>query len=94
LSRRPEGQFLDMSFLFPSSGQGKPESAVIVQFPPRGRFDVRVVREALGPGWLVLTHDRGHSWVHGDFNAALHDAVILAAGYRVAVQSSAWRSAP
>jgi hypothetical protein len=81
-----------MTLVFPSSGEGKPESAIL-PFPPRGRFAVDVRRELDGEGWLVLTH-RGHGWVHGDFNAALHDAAVVAAGYGVSAWSSAWRNAP
>ena len=80
-------EFLDMSFLFQSSGQGKPE---FLQFPPGGRFAVCVQRELDGDGWLVLTH-LGYGRVHGDFNAALHDAAVVAAGCGVTVRSSAGR---
>jgi hypothetical protein len=55
LSRRSEGDFFKMGFLFPSSGRGKPESAVILQFPPRGRLGVCVKREHDGlDTWIAL----------------------------------------
>jgi hypothetical protein len=76
-----------MSFLFPSSGPGKPESAVILPFPPRGPFAVRVEREQDSEGWLVIA--RNHGWVHGDRRAALDDAKKIAAGYGTTVRSSA-----
>jgi hypothetical protein len=78
-----------MSFLFASSGERKPESAVILQFPRRGRFDVCVEREEGGVAWLVRTHDRGHGWLHGDFSTAVSDARELARPLGVAVRSSA-----
>jgi hypothetical protein len=64
-------------------------SARIIQFPQRGRFDVRVEREADGPSWLVLLHDRSHGWLRSDFIAALFDAHEIAAGFGTAVVSSA-----
>jgi hypothetical protein len=89
LSRWPEQEFFDMAFVFTSSGRGKPEqSAVIIPFPLHRRLAIRIVRAADGPEWLVLTHDRGHGWVHGDFHAALQDADAVARTYGVAVRSS------
>jgi hypothetical protein len=69
-------------------------SAIILKFPPRNRFDIRVEREADGPGWLTLTHDRQHGWLHADFDGAQQDAGVIASGYGVAVQSSAGRRVP
>jgi hypothetical protein len=69
-------------------------SAVILRFPPRGRFAnvVRIEHELDGEGWLLLT-PRGHGWLDGDFPTALRDAREIAAGYGVAVRSSAdWTS--
>jgi hypothetical protein len=63
-------------------------SATILKFPPRGRFDVRVEREAGDLGWLVVTHNGEHGWLHGDFSAALSDAHFIASGFGVAVVSS------
>jgi hypothetical protein len=62
-------------------------SAVILKFPPRGPFDIRVEREIGGDTWLVIA--RSHGWLHGDFVAALGDARSLAAGWGVVVKSSA-----
>jgi hypothetical protein len=64
-------------------------SGTIVRFPPRGRFDVRVEREANGlGGWLVLLPDRSHAWLWGDFDSALRDASTIAADLSVSVASS------
>jgi hypothetical protein len=64
-------------------------SATILKFPTRGPFTVRVERESDPDygGWLVLC--RSHGWLHGDFSTALRDAHEIAAGYGVAVRSSA-----
>jgi hypothetical protein len=62
-------------------------SAVILQFPSRGPFDIRVEREIDGDAWLVIA--RSHGWLHGDFVAALRDARDVAAGWGVVVNSSA-----
>lgn len=62
-------------------------SAVILKFPPRGANSIRVEREHDGEGWLVI--NRSHGWLHGSFDAALFDAREIAAGYGVAVRSSA-----
>jgi hypothetical protein len=69
-------------------------TAIILPFPSSRAFAVRVEREASDLGWLVLTHDREHGWLHGDFGTALSDARELAGGYGVAAVSSAGRSAP
>lgn len=58
-------------------------SAIILPFPPRGRFDIRVEREAGDVGWFVLLPDRSHGWLHGDFAAALNEARELASGFGV-----------
>jgi hypothetical protein len=65
-------------------------SAVILKFPPRGRFDVRVISEPEG-GFLVLTHRR-HAWVHGDFRSAICDAREIAKLDGVGVHASDWRN--
>lgn len=70
-------------------------NATILKFPPGGRrFDIRVERETNGTAWLVRTHDREWGWLHGDFESAQQDAVIIARGYGVGVCSSAGRLAP
>jgi hypothetical protein len=69
-------------------------SAIILRLPLRGRFDIRVEREADSEGWLVLTRDRQHGWLHGDFDGAQQDAGAIARGYGVAVVSSAGRRVP
>ena len=61
-------------------------SAVILRFPLLDL--VRVQRERDAEGWVVIG-PRGHGWLHGDFHGALDDARWIAAGYGVAVQSSA-----
>jgi hypothetical protein len=65
--------------------------AIIIKYPPRGRFvlDVRVERERDGEGWLALKDACG--WLHDDFSAAIADAREIAAGYGVGVLSSAGR---
>lgn len=67
-------------------------SATVLKFPCRGPFDIRVERETDGEGWLVIA--RSHGWLWGDFHTAVRDASEVAAGYGVAVVSSAGRSAP
>jgi hypothetical protein len=76
-----------------STSAHKP-SATIINFPYERRFAIRVERETNDLGWLIVTNDREHGWLHGDFNAAIHDAREVAATYDVAVQSSAGRVAP
>jgi hypothetical protein len=96
LSRAAPGQELyAMVPISNSSTSRKPECAVI-SFPPRGRFRfaVRVERERGDCGWLVLTHDRAFGWLHGSFDSAQQDAAVIAAGYGVAVVSSAGRLVP
>ena len=61
-------------------------TAIILKFPPRPPFAVRVERERDGEGWLVVC--RSHGWLHGDFNAAIHDARIVVAGHGVTVRST------
>jgi hypothetical protein len=63
-------------------------TAIILRFPVRE--PIRVVREHGGEGWFVITH-HDHGWLHGDFNAALHDAREIASGYGATVWSSAGR---
>jgi hypothetical protein len=67
---------------------------VILRVPLRGAFAnaVRIERELNGDGWLAIAGD--HGWLHGSFNGALTDAHIVAAGYGVAVRSSAGRITP
>ena len=65
-------------------------SNIIVPFPNRGPFVVRIERERDGEGWLVLA--RSHGWLHGDFYAATVDAREIASGFGVSVGSSAWRN--
>jgi hypothetical protein len=60
----------------------------ILQFPSSRALAVRVEREADDLGWAVLTHDREHGWLHGDFHAALSEAHEIAGGYGVVVRSS------
>jgi hypothetical protein len=81
------GFFRYMGLLLPSSGRSKPES-VILQFPSSRRYAVRVERERHADGWLVVTHDRSHGWLHGNRNAALADARLIAAEFGVSVISS------
>jgi hypothetical protein len=57
-------------------------SAVIIRFPARGPFQIRVMREA--EAWLVVCRD--HVWLHGDRAAALQEARQLAEGWRVTVE--------
>jgi hypothetical protein len=57
---------------------------MIIQFPA-----IRVERELNGLAWLIRTHNREHGWLCGDFHTALRDAREVAAGYRVAIVSSA-----
>jgi hypothetical protein len=63
-------------------------SARIIRFPLRGRFDIRIEREAGDLGWFVLLPDRSHGWLHGDFDGALRDASIIATDFGVSVASS------
>jgi hypothetical protein len=70
------------------------KTATIIQFPPKGRyrFDVQIEHEANGAGWFVLTHNREHAWLHGDFHAAVRDAKNVAKIYGVCVVSSGGRT--
>ena len=63
-------------------------TAVILKFPLHRRFDLCLEREADGEAWLVRTHDRERSWLHGDYGAALNDAGVIAAKLGVAVRST------
>jgi len=64
--------------------------SVILKFPPGGRrFDLRVEREADGPGWVVRTYYREHSWLHGSFDGTPQDAAIIARGFGVGATSTA-----
>jgi len=75
--------------------EAKSMTATILRFPPGGRrYDIRIERESGDLGWLVLTHDRRHGWLHGDFNTGHGDACGLAKGRGVAVTSSAGRWVP
>jgi len=71
-------------------------SAIILKFPPRGRFDlhVDVEREANDLGWFVLSPDHRFGWLHGDWDGAINDARKIARDYGVAVISSAGRYVP
>ena len=62
-------------------------SAIILKFPSRGPFDIRVEREIGGDAWLVIARSNG--WLHGDFFAALSDAREVADGWGVSDKSSA-----
>jgi hypothetical protein len=62
-----------------------------LKFPIIPRVSYSRPTQADSPAWLVMTHDREHGWLHGDFHAALSEAAELAAGYDVCVQSSAGR---
>jgi LDH2 family malate/lactate/ureidoglycolate dehydrogenase len=64
--------------------------ASIIQFP-RINPNVVIERERDTDAWLVIAW--AHGWAHGSFDAALRDARELAAGFGVAVVSSAGRSA-
>src|SRR5262249_13045592 len=70
-----------------STGFRKPD-CFILQFPSSRALAIRIQRELDGPGWLVLTHDREHGPLYGDFNAALQDGREVAAGYGVCLLSS------
>jgi hypothetical protein len=61
-------------------------SAVILRFPNRGPFAVRVEHEVDGDGWMVIACD--HAWLHGGRNGAILDADQIAAGFGVSVRSS------
>jgi hypothetical protein len=67
-------------------------SAVILRFPPRNPFSVRVEPEIGGDGWLVLA--REHGWLHGSFDAALLEAHEIASGFGTVARSSAEGIAP
>jgi hypothetical protein len=76
-----------MDSLFGSPLWHKPkQTGVILPFPARGPFAVRVECESDGDEWLVLA--RNHGWLHGDRCAALRDAYQIARGFGVAVRSS------
>jgi hypothetical protein len=62
-------------------------SAIILKFPSRGPFNIRVEREIGGDAWLVIA--RSYGWLHSDFVAALRDAREVAAGWGTVVISSA-----
>jgi len=57
-------------------------SSDLVRLDPRRVARVWIVRE--GPAWLVLA--RGHGWLHGDYNAALADALWLSKNLGLAVR--------
>jgi hypothetical protein len=57
-------------------------TARILQFPPRGPFDVVLMRE--GPAWLVIA--REHGWLHGDRHGAIREAQRLAQNLGVAIR--------
>jgi hypothetical protein len=63
--------------------------AKILQFPSSLALALRVEPERGGEGWLVLTHNREHGFLHGDFRSALRDAQSIAADLGVVVRSSA-----
>ena len=53
----------------------------VLQFPLRGPFRIEILRE--GGAWLVRA--RAHGWLHGDFGAALKDAISLASEHSTTV---------
>jgi hypothetical protein len=61
-------------------------AAIILQFPFRGPFTVRVEREAGTDGWLTLADACGS--LHGDYASALREAHEIAASCGLAVISS------
>jgi hypothetical protein len=63
-----------MTFVFPSSGRGKPESVTNLFLGNPGT--VRVERESGGEGWVTIVG--AHGWLHGDQRAAIIDARELA----------------
>jgi hypothetical protein len=56
-------------------------SAKILQFPPRGPFTVKILREERA--WLVVC--RSHGWLFGSRDDARISARELARGFGVAV---------
>jgi alpha-D-ribose 1-methylphosphonate 5-triphosphate synthase subunit PhnG len=60
----------------------------ILQFPSSRAFAIRIERETDDLGWMVLTHDREHAWLCGEFDAALCDAREVAAGLDVIIKST------
>jgi len=62
---------------------------MIIQFPSSRALAIRVERERDGDGWLTLTHNREFGWLHGDFNAAIANAHVLARHLGVSVRLSA-----
>jgi hypothetical protein len=55
--------------------------ALILKFPERGPFAIRIERE--DSAWLVVARD--HGWLHGSRHEALADAERIARGFGVAV---------
>jgi hypothetical protein len=62
-------------------------TATVIEFPLNRRLGVRI--EQYERGWLVVTQDREHGWLCGDWRDAIDEAGAIARGYGVAVQSSA-----
>jgi hypothetical protein len=56
-------------------------NAILLKFPERGPFAVRIERE--GAAWLVVARD--HGWLHGSHHEAMADAERIARGFGVVV---------
>jgi hypothetical protein len=69
-------------------------TAIILKFPPRSPPAVRIERERDGGGWLVVTQDREHGWLHGDRHTALADARDLARNFITGLSTYAPGTAP
>jgi hypothetical protein len=61
-------------------------SAIILKFPIRDPFVVRVEREQDGEGWFVIARSNG--WAHGDFDSAIDDARFVVTTHGVTAWSS------
>jgi hypothetical protein len=62
--------------------------ALILQFPSSRALAIRIERERDAEGWFILTHDREFGWLHGDFDAAIQTAAVVAGDHGVCVVSS------
>jgi hypothetical protein len=56
-------------------------SATVIRFPRQAI----VIRRTAEGAWLVLG-ERGNGWVHGDYRAALRDAVWLSKNLNLVVR--------
>jgi hypothetical protein len=65
------------------------ERTLIVFPSSRTRQGIYVERSWDCPGWLVLTHDRAHGLIFGDFASALREAREIASGLGTVAISSA-----